>query len=158
MVLSTPLRTAIIVLGVAGLVAAAAFPNVRFAGLLVACVFLFMAATALSQAGRVAHAIQPLRGQTVEVRIWGAPLPAAGAFRVHSIHAFGAALLFQLEPAGGGKVGLLKVAQPRDVRHSGGRVEIGYARYVQWAGKKMAHADGIAAFQLVSVNPAPASS
>jgi hypothetical protein len=146
----TGLRTAIVVIGFAGLVVGAIAPAFRFIGVALALVCLFVVATTLSQAGRLSAALKPLEGRTVYVEVWGAPLPGAseGALRVQSVRAFGAGLLLWLQPPSSRRSTLLKVAQPQSVLLELPRVDIADAAYVQWAGVRIRRREGVAAFTL----------
>ncbi|MGZ5475857.1 MAG: hypothetical protein ACXW29_05390, partial [Thermoanaerobaculia bacterium] len=81
----------------------------------------------------------------VRVEAWGMPLPASSEaiFEIDSVAAFGAGLLIHLRPGSGGRRrSLLKVAQPRSASVGEGRIEIGEAAYVSWAGTKIKRATG----------------
>ncbi|HEX9163693.1 MAG TPA: hypothetical protein VF980_18440 [Thermoanaerobaculia bacterium] len=101
-------------------------------------------------AGRLSTGLKQLEGRLVAVRVWGAALPGETdpLFRVRSVRAFGAGLLFRLEPGSGGKGTLLKVAQPASPLQTERGVEIPHAAYVQWAGRRLPHVDGAAALTL----------
>ena len=116
-----------------------------FPAVFAAMVVFFLVATKLSRAGRLSPALQTMTGKSVEVRVWGTDLPAV---RVHSVRAFGAGLLFFLEPASGGKPVLLKVAQPQSARHDELGIVISDARYVQWRGARIPRAVGQSALEL----------
>jgi hypothetical protein len=125
-------------LGAVGLATAAFRPQYRLFGLGVAVIFLFLAATALSRATRIAGSLQSILKRPVGVEIWGAALPDHGdaTFEVDSVSAFGAGLLIRLRPPEGSRK-LLKVAQPGPAQLQEGRIEIRDARYVSWAGTKL---------------------
>jgi hypothetical protein len=114
--------------------------------LAVAFVLLIPIATSLSPAGRMAISLQGLKGRAIDVVVWGAPLPGSSAAgrRVESIGAAGAGLLITLSDVGEAKT-LLKVAQPKSWRAEDGRVIVEGAAYVQWAGKRLARAEGFPA-------------
>jgi hypothetical protein len=116
--------------------------------LVLVLIVLFIVASKLSNAGRISAALKPFLGKTVDIRVWGTPI---SGFRVHSIRAFGAGLLFLLQPVSGGKTTLLKVAQPQSARPDGQGLVIPDARYVQWAGARMRRVDGTPALELVVV-------
>lgn len=144
------LPIALVAIGLGGLAVAAAAPGFRFAGVLLAVFCLFAAATALSQAGRSAVGLQQYLGQHVHMHIWGAHVPEAAdaTFRLVSVRAFGAGLLFRLAPTSGGKAALLKVAQPKSVSNHLHSIEIGDAAYVQWAGARVPRVQGTVALRL----------
>jgi hypothetical protein len=123
--------------GVIGLAVAALIPAFRLPALVVAVILLFLAATSLSRATRIAGSLPPLATRPVQVEVWGSALPAESALEVDSIRSFGAALLIHLRPAGGGARQLLKVAQPGPGRVQPGRLEILHAAYISWAGIKL---------------------
>lgn len=120
--------------------------------LVVAVLLLLPVATSLSQAGRLAVALQGLRRRAISAVVWGIPIsgPQAAELRVESIGAVGAGLLIYLADVEEAKT-LLKVAQPRSWRVEDGRVIIGGAAYVQWAGKRLARAEGFPAVAITSV-------
>jgi len=147
---STLVRIGLIACSLAVVVAAAMTSS---AGLLVVAFLLLLpVATSLSQAGRLAASLQGLKRQAIRAAVWGAPLrgPEADGLRVESVGAVGAGLLIYLMDAGEAKT-LLKVAQPRSWLVEGDRVVIDDAAYVQWAGKRLARADGVPA---VAIEPA----
>ena len=147
---STLVRIGLIACSLAVVVAAAMTSS---AGLLVVAFLLLLpVATSLSQAGRLAASLQGLKRRAISAAVWGAPLggPEADGLRVESVGAVGAGLLIYLMDAGEAKT-LLKVAQPRSWLVEGDRVVIDDAAYVQWAGKRLARADGVPA---VAIEPA----
>src|SRR5206468_3930322 len=105
----------------------------------VGLVLLFLGATAFSRAGQIAAALRPFVKKPVRVEVWGMPLPGSGEtlFEIDSVSALGAGLLIHLRAASGGPRTLLKVAQPGSAAIDEGRIEIGEARYVSWAGRKI---------------------
>jgi hypothetical protein len=113
---------------------------------------LFPVMTSLSQAGRLAAALQGLKRRSVNAAVWGAPIrgPETADLRVESVGAVGAGLLIYLSGLGSAKT-LLKVAQPRSWRVEDARVVIDEAAYVQWAGKRLARAEGVPAIAIESV-------
>jgi hypothetical protein len=119
--------------------------------LVVAVLLLLPIATSLSQAGRLAAALQGMKRRAINAVVWGVPIgrPAAAGMRVVSVGAVGAGLLIYLMDAGEAKT-LLKVAQPRSWQVENDRVVIGDAAYVQWAGKRLARADGVPAVAIES--------
>jgi len=119
--------------------------------LVVAVLLLFPVVTSLSQAGRLAASLQGLEQRAINAVVWGVPIrgPKAARLRVASVGALGAGLLIYLMDAGEAKT-LLKVAQPRSWQVQDGRVVIADAAYVQWAGKRLARAEGVPA---VSIDP-----
>ncbi len=120
--------------------------------LVVAVLLLFPVVTSLSQAGRLAASLQGLEQRAINAVVWGVPIrdPKAAGLRVASVGALGAGLLIYLMDAGGAKT-LLKVAQPRSWQVQDGRVVITDAAYVQWAGKRLARAEGVPAVAIDSV-------
>jgi len=113
--------------------------------LVLAGLLLLPVATSLSQAGRLAAALQTKKGRGISVVVWGAPIRGAKAaeLRVKSVGAVGAGLLIYLMDAK--EKTLLKVAQPRSWLVEEDRVVIGDAAYVQWAGNRLARAEGVPA-------------
>lgn len=134
---STIRGTLLAAAGVTGLAVAALIPAFRQPALVVALILLFLAATSLSRATRIAGSLPPLANRPVQVQVWGNALAAETALEVDSIRAFGAALLIHLRPAGGGARHLLKVAQPGPGRVQPGRLEIPHAAYISWAGTRL---------------------
>jgi hypothetical protein len=122
--------------------------------LAVAVLLLVPIATSLSQAGRLAAALQGLKRRAINAVVWGVPIcgPAAAGLRVVSVGAVGAGLLIYLMDAEEAKT-LLKVAQPRSWQVENDRVVIGDAAYVQWAGKRLARAEGVPAVAIESMAP-----
>lgn len=92
----------------------------------------------------VAERMRPLVGKSVTAEAWGAELPghAGVTFRVHAVRAVGAGLHLYLEPLPEGKPIHLKVAQPRDATVNERGAEVGGAKYVQWAGRKVEKSAG----------------
>ncbi|HEX6095104.1 MAG TPA: hypothetical protein VF432_02180 [Thermoanaerobaculia bacterium] len=115
-----------------------------FAVVVLAVLCLFLAATFLSRAGRIASTLGELRGRTVHVRVWGTPL---GTFRVQSVFAVGAGLHFVLDS--GGTATHLKVAQPGPALREEQRLVIQDARYMQWAGRRMPPAESVPALEML---------
>jgi hypothetical protein len=134
-------------LGIAALIAAALFPPLRLAGLPLAVVGLFVAASLLSIAGKLATQLRDLRGQSVLVRVWGVPPegPGIATFRVHSVRALSAGLHFWLQRSSGGGLTHLKVAQPRSASRTSAEFRVESAAYVQWSGKRLPRREGTAA-------------
>ena len=124
--------------GLGGLLIAAFSAPYRVLGLGLGVIALFMSATLLSRASGLVPALRPFVNKRVRVTVWGSPL--TGEFEVDSVAAFGAGLLIHLRTSTVAKRTLLKVAQPRSPNARGGRVEIGQAAYVSWAGKKLPRA------------------
>ena len=120
--------------------------------LVVAVLLLLPVATSLSQAGRLAASLQSLKRRAVDAVVWGVPIrgPKAAGLRVESVGAVGAGLLIYLMDTAEAKT-LLKVAQPRSWLVEEGRVVIEDAAYVQWAGKRLARAEGVPAVAIMSV-------
>lgn len=132
------------ILGLAGLAAALLNPQFRFLGVAVGVIFFFLAGTGFSKANQIAISLRPFVKKPIRVEVWGMPLPASGEaiLEVDSVKAFGAALLIHLRATSGGPRTLLKVAQPKSSRLEEGRIEIGEAAYVSWAGTKLKPAVG----------------
>jgi hypothetical protein len=124
-------------------------------GVIVGAICLFVVSTLLSRAARIARPLQELRGRTVDVQVWGAPLPGAGegTLRLESARAFGAGLLLRLRRGGSGDLELLKVAQPTEARFHPHGVEIADAAYVQWAGARLPRLSGAPALALRVADP-----
>jgi hypothetical protein len=122
---------------------AAAALTARRGFLVLAVLFLLPVGTSLSRAGRIAASVQNLRRRAIEAVVWGVPIAesATGGLQVESIGAVGAGLLIRLSHSGDART-LLKVAQPRSWRVENGRLVIDDAAYVQWAGMRLARADG----------------
>ena len=144
------LRAVLIVSGLAAVVAAAVTSTGSL--LILAILLLFPVITTLSQAGRLAAALQGLKHRPVNAAVWGAPIrgPETSELRVESVGAMGAGLLIYLTGVGEAKT-LLKVAQPRSWRVEDTRIVIDEAAYVQWAGKRLARAEGVPAIAIESV-------
>ena len=106
------LRAVLIVSGLAAVVAAAVTSTGSL--LVLAILLLFPVITTLSQAGRLAAALQGLKHRSINAAVWGAPIrgPETSELRVESVGAMGAGLLIYLTGVGEAKT-LLKVAQPR---------------------------------------------
>lgn len=127
-----------------------------FSLLVLAVLLLLPVATSLSQAGRLAAALQDQKQRAINVVVWGVPIRGARAaeLRVESVGAVGAGLLIYLTDAE--EKTLLKVAQPRSWLVGEDRVVIADAAYVQWAGKRLARAEGVAAVAIDWLAPAVA--
>jgi hypothetical protein len=138
------LRAALLALSVGAVIAACATSTMTL--LVPALLLLLPVATSLSQAGRLAAALHGFRHIEIDATVWGAPIPRSrtGAFRVRSVGAVGAGLLISLTD-GDEKETLLKIAQPRSWRVDAARVVVQDAAYVQWAGRKLARAEGLPA-------------
>ncbi len=141
------------VLGLTGLAAALFNTQWHLLGVGVAVVFFFLAGTAFSKATQIASALRRFVKESVRVEVWGAALPpSSGAiFEIDSVAAFGAGLLIHLRATPGGPRSLLKVAQPGSAKLEEGRIEIGEAAYVSWAGTKLRPAVGTTMPALVVV-------
>ena len=133
-----------VVLGLAGLAGALFDARLRLPGVGAAVIFLFLASTVFSRASRIAASLTPLVKKSVRVEIWGLPLPAPGEvmFEIDAVSAFGVGLLIHLRAIPGGPRSLLKVAQPGPAKLEEGRIEIGEAAYVSWAGTRLKRAVG----------------
>jgi hypothetical protein len=150
LVVRSPLARAGLIAGSLASVAAAAATS-RVAFLVLAVLLLLPIATSLSPAGRIAASLRSLRRRAVSAVVWGVPLlgSASAAAHVESVGALGAGLLIYLSHSGDGRT-LLKVAQPRSWLFENGRLVIEDAAYVQWAGKRLARAQGVPA---VTISP-----
>jgi len=151
LVVGSPLlRAVLIVSGLAAVVAAAVTSTGSL--LVLAILLLFPVITTLSQAGRLAAALQGLKHRSINAAVWGAPIrgPETSELRVESVGAMGAGLLIYLTGVGVAKT-LLRVAQPRSWRVEDTRIVIDEAAYVQWAGKRLARAEGVPAIAIESV-------
>jgi hypothetical protein len=139
---------------VAGSLAAVVAAVMTSTGILFMLALLLMlpVATSLSQAGRLAVSLVGLKRRPVSTVVWGVPIrgPKSAGLRVESVGAVGAGLLIYLTDAEEAKT-LLKVAQPRSWLVEESRVVIEDAAYVQWAGKRLARAEGVPA---VAITPA----
>ena len=151
LLIKSPLVRIGLVAGSLAVVAAAVMTS-RGSFLVVAVLLLLAVATSLSQAGRLAASLQGLKGRAINAVVWGTPVRGAGAagLRVESVGAVGAGLLIYVLDVAEAKT-LLKVAQPRSWLVEDGRVVIGDASYVQWAGKRLARAEGFPALDINSV-------
>lgn len=137
-------------IGIAALIGAALFPPVRLAGLALAMVVFFVVASLLSRAGQLAEQWKDLKGQTVSVRIWGAPPehPAMTTFRVQSVRAIGPGLHFWVQDMAGHALVHLKVAQPGLASRTSSELRIENAAYVQWSGRRIPRREPAAALVL----------
>jgi xanthosine utilization system XapX-like protein len=121
----------------------------------VVALLLFLAgASFFSKTSRFAERMRPLVGKSVRAQVWGAELPghAGVVFRLHSVAAVGAGLHLYLRPLPDGSPIHLKVAQPRGALLDDCGVELAEAKYVQWAGRKLAQAEGAKALVLRTVD------
>jgi hypothetical protein len=120
----------------------------------VALLFFLAGASFFSKTSRFAERMRPLVGKSVRAQAWGAELPGhpGAAFRLHAVRALGAGLHLYLRPLPDGRPTHLKVAQPRGALLVDGGVEIAAAKYVQWAGRKVAQAEGAKALVLRAVD------
>ncbi|HEX3529062.1 MAG TPA: hypothetical protein VH988_18550 [Thermoanaerobaculia bacterium] len=151
LVIRSPLTLVGLVAGSLAAVVAAVMSS-KGSLLVVAVLLLLPVATSLSQAGRLAASLQGLKRRAINVVVWGVPIrgPKGAELRVESVGAVGAGLLIYLMDAEEAKT-LLKVAQPRSWLVEEGRVVIGKAAYVQWAGKRLAQVEGVPAVAIISV-------
>ena len=135
----TPARVLLSVIAVVALAVAVVTAKYIFLVLVLgACVLLV---TSLRTSRRpLTQALLTFRNQTVDVRLWGVPVPPAApsgsSLILASVNALGAGthVFFNVD---GGRSMHLKVAQPKDPMLAPGAVIIGSARYVQWNGKKV---------------------
>lgn len=127
----------LLILGAACAAAALVLRMPRMA-LAVFVVFGFIAGSLLSQAGRLADAISPMKGHRVQVSVWGAGIPglAANEFQLDSVASFGAGLHLFLRSDSGLR-GDLKVAQPASGTVSADSLTIQNAKYVSWKGHRI---------------------
>jgi len=148
---SKALRIGLLVGGVVS-IAAAVFTS-RIGVLAIAVICLLPLATSLGQAGRLAASLRDFEGRFVNVVVWGASLQGSvGApLRVETVGAVGAGLLIYLTSSRASRT-LLKVAQPRSWRLENERLIIDEAAYVQWAGRRLARAEGCSAVTISSVS------
>src|SRR5689334_511825 len=120
-------KTLAIILLIVGSACAAAALVLGSPGMALAMfvVFGFFAGSLLSQAGRLADAISPMKGHHVQVSVWGAEIPesAAPEFQLDSVAAIGAGLHLFLRSDNGPR-GDLKIAQPASVTVIAGSVDI----------------------------------
>ena len=142
--------------GLAALAVAIFNPHLHLLTVGVAFACFLIAGSVFSNANRLAGSLRPFLKKSVRVEAWGMALPASNEaiFEIDSVSAFGAGLLIYLRPGSGGRRSLLKVAQPRSASVSEGRIEIGEAAYVSWAGKKIKRAAGtnVPALKLVTLD------
>lgn len=111
-------------------------------GVVVAVMFLVLAMSRLSHAGRISSELRPLVGSRVTVSVWGTRLVAASEQpELASVSAFGAGLLLRLR-SGTARPVLLKIAQPKGARFEGRRLVVPDAAYVQWAGSRLPRVTG----------------
>src|SRR4051812_5512562 len=118
----------------------------------VVALLLFLAgASFFGNVSAYAEKMRPLVGKNVQVWVWGSELPGhpGSKFRVHSVHAIGVGLHVYLRASPADSPTHLKIAQPGETTVGDTRVEIGAAKYVQWAGKKIKKAKGEKALVLV---------
>jgi hypothetical protein len=148
---SKALRLGLLVGGVVSIAAAVSTLSIGFLAIAVIC--LLPLATSLGQAGRLAGSLQDFERRFVNVVVWGASLQGTvGApLRVETVRAAGAGLLIYLTSSRASR-SLLKVAQPRSWRLENGRLIIDEAAYVQWAGRRLARAEGYSAVSISSVS------
>lgn len=116
----------------------------HFGFVVLALAALLFLATAFSVAARLTRPLQALRGDLVDVSIWGAPLPvpADAAIRITSVKALGAGLHVYLRIGIATSPVHLKVAQPRHVHVTSDAVAIESAAYVQWSGRRLPRVPG----------------
>ncbi len=140
------------ILGLASVAAAVRTTRFNFLAIAAGLLFFLLAATSLSNAGRIAASMRHVVGKAVRVQIWGEALPTAGAsLIVHSILAASAGLLLFLKAPPDGPRMILKVAQPTSWRLEGGNLEIDAARYVSFRGVKKRKITGKPALSLTIV-------
>ncbi len=139
-------RVAGLVMVVAGVALGAAWASGRvghpFAPAL-ALLLLGAGGMLLPRTHSFAARMRPLVGKSVRAQAWGAELPGhpGAAFRLDAVRALGAGLHLYLAPLPEGKAVHLKVAQPRDAAVDQRGVEIGGAKYIQWAERKVAKSE-----------------
>ena len=121
----------------------------------VAALLLILAGASLfGKASRFAERMSPLVGKKVHARVWDAELAGdpRSEFTIHAVRAIGAGLHLYLQPSAGGASIHLKVVQPQEVDLDESGVQIGEAKYVQWAGKKIAKVAGKKALLLKTIS------
>jgi hypothetical protein len=145
---STVLRVVAATVAISGL-AAGAFTS-RFLFLIPAVVALFLLATSLSEASRLAEALQGFLHRTAEVQVWGAALPVAGGATITltSVKAVSAGLHVFLQVSPNESSIHLKVAQPGRAQVLPHRLIIESAAYVQWAGRRLPRVAGAPALTI----------
>ena len=144
------LRFVLVVIGVAGIIAAALSPVGRIFGLPLTVLSLFVLASLMSRAGKLVTQLAEFKGQPVTILLWGAPPEQENdkVFRVRAIRAFGAGLHLWLERSSGLDCAHLKIAQPSGVLRVGEDFRIDGAAYVQWAGRKVPRRTDVSAVVL----------
>jgi hypothetical protein len=117
---------------------AAAIPHWSIVCIAIAAALLLFVGSSLGVAGGLTNSLAPLLNRAVEIRIWGEPVPNAGhgPCQIESIRALGVGLHLFVN-CGTGSSTHIKIAQPGSVRIAERRVEIGVAKYVQCAGRKL---------------------
>ena len=153
LVIRSPLARAGLMAGSLAAVLAAGITSTR-SFLALAVLMLLPVATSLGPAGRLAVSLQDLKRRAIRVAAWGVPICASNAAVLHvaSVGAVGAGLLIHLMDVEESKM-LLKIAQPRSWSVEGSRVVIEHAAYVQWAGKRLARAEGVPAVVIDPASP-----
>jgi hypothetical protein len=127
---------------------AAAWPAFGVAPIAVALICLLVLGTSLSDAGRLSKTLRPFRNRPVEIRVWGEPLPGqAETCQIESIRALGAGVHFFVRRSG--RLGHLKIAQPRGSHVGESAAEISEAKYVQREGRNLPRAAGAPAVTVV---------
>ena len=114
--------------------------------------FLAGASVFISKVSGLAEKMRPLLGKNVRVQAWGSDLPGnnpGSKFGVCAVRAVGPGLHVYLRPLPDGSPTHLKVAQPSGTTISDAGMEVGEARYVQWAGSKIMKVEGKIALVLV---------
>jgi len=122
-----------------------------FAPVLALLLFLSGASLFISKVSGLAEKMRPFLGKTVRVQVWGSDLCGSpgSKFVFCAVRAVGPGLHVYLRPMPDGSPAHLKVAQPRGTTIGDARLEIGDAKYVQWAGSKIKKVEGAMALVLL---------
>lgn len=140
-----------VAIGVAALCYAAQGQGARPIGIVAAVVAFVIAGSLISPAAAVAGRLRAFIGSTVTASAWGEPLPGGEAFEFVSVRAIGAGLHIYLRTQGSSPIHL-KLAQPRQVQISASGFDVADAKYIQWAGRKLARHPSAAAFVVRTKN------
>ena len=112
-------------------------------------------ATSFRHARSLTGPLLALRGQPVDVQVWGTtlPIPSGSTVRITSVAMIGAGLHIYFQVGGAGSASHLKVAQPRSVLVRPRSVVIEAAAYVQWSSQRLPRVTGAPALA-ITVSPA----
>jgi hypothetical protein len=129
----------------------------HFAFLVLAIPALLLLATSLGHASGLAASLQPFRREPVDVRVWGAPLPApdGAVLTLTSAMALGAGLHVFFRTGPENPVMHLKVAQPEGARIGPGEFLVETAAYVQWSGRRLPRVAGAPAVTIFAAHRLP---